>query len=89
MLGLSYKPDVDDLRESPSIELCHVLQEKGVNVIACEPFAKDRRGTGYSRTFPSKEILKKADYLVITLGHTMFKDNKKLIAEKPYYDCVG
>ena len=30
VLGLSYKPDVDDLRESPSIELCHILQEKGV-----------------------------------------------------------
>lgn len=29
VLGLSYKPDVDDLRESPSIELCHILQEKG------------------------------------------------------------
>ena len=41
VLGLSYKPDVDDLRESPSIELCHILQEKGVKVIACEPFAKD------------------------------------------------
>ena len=36
-----------------------------------------------------EEILKKADYLVITLWHTLFKDNKKLIAEKPYYDCVG
>ena len=35
------------------------------------------------------EVLQKADYLVITLGHTLFKDNKKLIAEKPYYDCVG
>ena len=88
VLGLSYKPDVDDLRESPSIELCHVLQEKGVNVIACEPFAKDAEVQGIPNV-SFEEILKKADYLVITLGHTMFKDNKKLIAEKPYYDCVG
>ena len=88
VLGLSYKPDVDDLRESPSIELCHVLQEKGVNVIACEPFAKDAEVQGIPNV-SFEEILKKADYLVITLGHTLFKDNKKLIAEKPYYDCVG
>ena len=88
VLGLSYKPDVDDLRESPSIELCHVLQEKGVNVIACEPFAKDTEVQGIPNV-SFEEILKKADYLVITLGHTLFKDNKKLIAEKPYYDCVG
>ena len=28
-------------------------------------------------------------YLVVTLGHTLFKENKQKIAEKPYYDCVG
>jgi len=88
VLGLSYKPDVDDLRESPSIELCHILQDKGVNVIACEPFAKDSEVQGIPN-LSFEEILQKADYLVITLGHTLFKDNKKLIAEKPYYDCVG
>lgn len=88
VLGLSYKPDVDDLRESPSIELCHILQDKGVNVIACEPFAKDSEVQGIPNV-SFEEILRKADYLVITLGHTLFKDNKKLIAEKPYYDCVG
>ena len=88
VLGLSYKPDVDDLRESPSIELCHILQGKGVSVIACEPFAKDSEVQGIPNV-SFEEILRKADYLVITLGHTLFKDNKKLIAEKPYYDCVG
>ena len=88
VLGLSYKPDVDDLRESPSIELCHILQEKGVSVLACEPFAKDSEVQGIPNV-SFEEILQKADYLVITLGHTLFKDNKKLIAEKPYYDCVG
>ena len=88
VLGLSYKPDVDDLRESPSIELCHILQEKGVNVIACEPFAKGSEVQGIPNV-SFEEVLNKADYLVITLGHTLFKDNKKLIAEKPYYDCVG
>lgn len=88
VLGLSYKPDVDDLRESPSIELCHILQEKGVSVLACEPFAKDSEVQGIPNV-SFEEILQKADYLVITLGHTLFKDNKKLISEKPYYDCVG
>ena len=88
VLGLSYKPDVDDLRESPSIELCHILQDKGVSVIACEPFAKDSEVQGIPNV-SFEEILQKADYLVITLGHTLFKNNKKLIAEKPYYDCVG
>ena len=87
VVGLSYKPDVDDLRESPSIELCHILQEKGVKVIACEPFAKDTEVQNIPNV--SFEEVLKADYLVITLGHTLFKENKDKIAEKPYFDCVG
>ena len=79
---------MDDLRESPSIELCHILQEKGVNVIAASRSQKDGEVQGIPNV-PFAEVLQKADYLVITLGHTLFKDNKKLIAEKPYYDCVG
>lgn len=37
ILGLAYKPDIDDLRESPSIILANVLQKKGYKVIGCEP----------------------------------------------------
>ena len=88
VLGLSYKPDVDDLRESPSIELCHSLQDKGVSVIACEPFAKDSEVQGIPNV-SFDELLERADYLVITLSHTLFKNNKKWITQKPYYDCVG
>lgn len=88
VLGLSYKPDVDDLRESPSIELCHLLQQKGIRVLACEPFAPEGTVDGIENV-SFEEIVKTADYLVITLGHTLFKDNKELIAGKPHYDCVG
>ncbi len=88
VLGLSYKQDVDDLRESPSIELCNILRDKGMHFIACEPFASygDLQGI---QNVPFSEALEQADYVVITLGHTLFKDNKKLIQEKAYYDCVG
>ena len=88
VLGLSYKPDVDDMRESPSIELCHILKEKGVNFIACEPFAPCGELDGIQNV-AFDELLERADYLVVTLGHTLFKENKERIAQKPYYDCVG
>ncbi len=88
VLGLSYKPDVDDLRESPSIELCHLLQEKGVNVIACEPFAPAGEISGIPN-LPFDEALAKADFIAITLGHSLFQQNLDRIREKPYYDCVG
>ena len=37
-LGLAYKPDVDDLRESPAVEVVHLLQREGAQVQAWEPF---------------------------------------------------
>ncbi len=88
VLGLSYKPDVDDLRESPSIELCRILRGKGVKVISCEPFAKDKEIQGIPNV-SFDEIIEKADYLVVTLGHSIFKENSNRIKSKPYYDCAG
>ena len=87
VLGLSYKADVDDLRESPSIELCHILKDKGVNVIACEPFANDEVSGILNLSFD--ECMQKADFVVVTLGHTLFKQNSDKIKQKAYYDCVG
>ena len=52
-----------------------------------EPFAKDTEVQNIPNV--SFEEVLKADYLVITLGHTLFKENKDKIAEKPYFDCVG
>ncbi|MFI3115078.1 MAG: nucleotide sugar dehydrogenase [Clostridia bacterium] len=87
VLGLSYKPDVDDLRESPSIELCNILKDKGINFVACEPFVDYSLENITNLSF--EECIKKADFLVITLGHTIFKENIEKIKEKPFYDCVG
>jgi UDP-N-acetyl-D-mannosaminuronic acid dehydrogenase len=41
VLGLSYKPDVDDLRESPAVEIAERLAEAGAQVKAYEPFKPD------------------------------------------------
>ncbi len=88
VLGLSYKPDVDDLRESPSIELCHILQEKGVHVVACEPFAPAGEVSGIEN-LPFDEAMQRADFVVVTLGHALFQENAARIREKPHFDCVG
>ena len=88
VLGLSYKPDVDDLRESPSIELCRLLAGKGVSVIACEPFAPVGEVAGIPN-LPFDEAMEKAGFVVVTLGHTLFRDNMERIREKPFFDCVG
>jgi UDP-N-acetyl-D-glucosamine dehydrogenase len=38
VLGVAYKKDIDDLRESPAIEIMHLLQEKGADVAYHDPF---------------------------------------------------
>jgi UDPglucose 6-dehydrogenase len=42
ILGLSYKPDTDDLRESPALEIIRALLQKGIRVRAYDPAV--RRG---------------------------------------------
>ena len=87
VLGMSFKANIDDTRESPSVLFAKLLEEKGYQVIACEPYIE-----GDVAGFPNhtlEEAMAACDYAVITLTHDKFKDHKDLIATKPYYDCVG
>ncbi len=87
VLGLAFKANIDDTRESPSIEFANILKERGYEVLACEPFLNgDVAGfTNYSL----EDAIAACDYAVITLAHTPFVENKELIASKPHFDCVG
>jgi UDP-N-acetyl-D-glucosamine dehydrogenase len=38
VLGIAYKPDIDDLRESPALDVIHLLNEKGADVTYHDPF---------------------------------------------------
>ena len=87
VLGMSFKANIDDTRESPSVLFANILKEKGYEVIACEPFIRGDVA-GY-KNHTLEEAIAACDYAVITLMHTPFVENKALIATKPYYDCVG
>jgi UDP-N-acetyl-D-mannosaminuronic acid dehydrogenase len=88
ILGLAYKANVDDLRESPSIELAHTLQERGYNVVGCEPYSKEDKVNGI-KNLSLNEILKEADYFVLTLAHDEFKENIDIIMKKKVFNCIG
>jgi UDP-N-acetyl-D-mannosaminuronic acid dehydrogenase len=87
VLGLSFKANIDDTRESPSIEFANILKSRGYEVIACEPFLSGEVAGFQNHSL--EEAIAACDYSVITLAHTPFHEKKELIASKPYYDCVG
>ncbi len=82
-LGLAYKPDVDDLRESPANEVVHLLQGEGAQVKAWEPFKPDADMEGIHMASSLEDAIKDADLIVLLVKHTEFiKLDPHEIAEK-------
>jgi UDP-N-acetyl-D-glucosamine dehydrogenase len=79
VLGLSYKADIDDDRESPSFELIELLQERGAEVAYCDPFVPvARKGRKHDLDLASvpctAEEFAHYDAVLISTGHSAFKD---------------
>jgi UDP-N-acetyl-D-mannosaminuronic acid dehydrogenase len=73
VLGLSFKENVDDLRESPAVEIARLLAERGAQVRAFEPYKPEAQFHGFETT-PQMEIaLQDADLALILVGHTQFR----------------
>jgi UDP-N-acetyl-D-mannosaminuronic acid dehydrogenase len=80
-LGLAFKPDIDDLRESPAVEVVRKLKEEKIECIVVEPNVESHPEFSLS---PLKEALEKADIIVVLVGHSPFKktimpDGKQII----------
>ncbi|MBN1450689.1 MAG: nucleotide sugar dehydrogenase [Anaerolineales bacterium] len=71
VLGLAYKPDVDDLRESPAAEVAHLLIDAGADVRAFEPFKTDGL-PGIPMAALLEEAVKDADAILLLVRHTQF-----------------
>jgi UDP-N-acetyl-D-glucosamine dehydrogenase len=91
VLGLAYKPDVDDVRESPSFELIEKLEDLGAEVDYHDPHVpathKMRRHDLQMRSIKlTPEALKGYDCVLIATHHQaydwqMVADNAKLIVD--------
>ena len=67
-LGVTYKPNTDDTRNSPALEIIGLLRQDGYRVAVYDPLAK-----GY-KYLPIKEVSKGADCLVILVEHQVILD---------------
>lgn len=68
-LGLAYKPDVDDLRESPAVEVVHMLQDGGALVKCYEPFKPDANLPGVRIEPELEDALSEADVIILLVNH--------------------
>ena len=75
-LGLAYKPDVDDLRESPATEVVHLLQQAGVQVKTWEPFKPNAVMKGIHMASSFEDAIKDADAILLLVKHTEFANFK-------------
>jgi UDP-N-acetyl-D-mannosaminuronic acid dehydrogenase len=73
-LGLAYKPNVDDLRESPATEVIHLLQQEGAQVKVWEPFKPQADMQGIDMACTLDEAILEADALLLLVKHTEFRD---------------
>lgn len=64
LVGLSYKPDVGDTRESPAMRVVEILREKGVDTVTYDPLLPEYQGCTLL------DAVQGADYLAVLVNHT-------------------
>ena len=71
VLGVAYKPDIDDLRESPALDVIHLLQQRGAIVQYHDPYIPHFRHDGWEMTSVSDLLpaVQSADVVVIVTNH--------------------
>ena len=69
-MGLAFKPDVDDLRESPALYITRRLKADGLDILAVEPNIETHKEF---EIVNYKEALEKADIVTFLVSHKEFK----------------
>lgn len=94
-LGLSYKPDIDDLRESPALHIVeHLAREKGGKLLVVEPNVKSLpqslKGFSDVALTELRDAIYEADIIVALVGHRQFKRvDRELLKPKIVIDTCG
>lgn len=85
LYGLTYKENVDDTRESPTLQLLERMDEHlafGVKVF--DPFVKERMVDNQFMNF--EDFINEIEIIVVMVGHDHIKDNLDLIKDKLVLD---
>ncbi|WP_242693954.1 nucleotide sugar dehydrogenase [Proteiniclasticum aestuarii] len=73
ILGVAYKQDIDDYRESPAIRVIEELEKEGAEVVYYDPFVSEYREHGIVKKGEPEltvELIESADLVIVTTAHT-------------------
>ncbi len=72
ILGAAYKPDINDLRESPALDVIHLLQDKGADVVYHDPYIPhlDHDNLNLDSVSDLMDEVAKADCVAIITNHS-------------------
>jgi UDP-N-acetyl-D-glucosamine dehydrogenase len=74
VLGAAYKPDIDDLRESPALDVIHLLKQKGADVSYHDPLIRHISNDGWALDSVTDLMaaVRASDAVVIVTNHTSY-----------------
>lgn len=82
-MGLAFKPNIDDLRESPAVTVVEALEKEGLQFLKVEPNLQNGRAEGLTEC---NDAFKKADIIVFLVAH---KEFFQLKTDKVVLDFCG
>jgi UDP-N-acetyl-D-glucosamine dehydrogenase len=88
VIGVAYKPNIDDMRESPALDVIRLLESRGANVSYHDPHVPSFREEGHTKTSVplTDTIVAKADAVVIVTDHKqidyeLIRNRAKLVVD--------
>lgn len=70
LFGVTYKPNIDDIRESPVMHLLDMLKKENIKVNVCDPHAKEQ----VENNIDIYEAVKDASIMVLGVNHSEFEN---------------
>ena len=90
VLGVAYKKDISDMRESPSLDILELLLEKNVEVSFYDPFVDELNISGQSiKKESSSKNFENYDMLLVLTSHTEFSEIDFDSLQNIVFDTTG